>query len=77
MARITDLQYWLTRWLADDTVMALKLLALTNDEYPELAELALILDRVALLVGVFMQRLEGAEIVELGGEYLCIPLPEL
>lgn len=77
MARLTDLHYWLARWLEDDTVLALKLLALTNDEYPELEELAFLLDRVSVLIGVFMQRLEGAEIVEMEGEYLCIPLPRL
>lgn len=77
MTALTDLAYWLGRWYEDDTVHALRLLALVGSDYPELAELAGCLDRVEVLTGVHRQRLEGADIVQLGDEYLCLPLPAL
>ena len=77
MATLTSVLYWYDRWLADDTVLALRMLALTGDALPELAELLDCLDRVEVLLSVYRQRLEGAEVIQLDGEYLCIPLPEL
>lgn len=77
MARVQHSYYWLQRWLEDDTVLALRLLALTYDEYPEMTELGAYLDRVEILIAVFTARLEGAAVLELDGEYLCQPLPTL
>lgn len=77
MAKLTDLHFWLSRWLQEDTVHSLKLLAITGSEYPELDELWAALDRVELLVGVHIARLEGAEVIDMGGEYLVLPLPDL
>lgn len=75
--RTASVHYWAARFLEDDTILALRLLALTGIECPELAELYRLLDRIDLLLQVHVQRLQGAAIRLEGTEYLVIPLPDL
>lgn len=62
-------------FMYDDTLLRLRLLALVGDGFPELAEIAKLLDRVELLLGVHIARLSGASVSVHAGEYLVVPLP--
>lgn len=77
LSRIADLLYWSAQYVADDTITHLRLLCMLDQNAPELDDLYATLDRVELLLGVYLARLQGAEIHRVDGEYIVDRLPEL
>ena len=77
LGTIADQLRCLADWFADDTVLRLWLLALANDEIPELADMLRALLQVERLIIVYQARLEGARIERSGEGYVALPLPEM
>ena len=77
LGTIADQLRCLADWFQDDTVLRLWLLALTNDEVPELADLLHALSSIERLIMVYQARLEGARIERSGEGYVVLRLPAM